>query len=278
VQTHIIAGGGGLKLHVREGGRKEAAALLFLHGWSQNLLCWSRQFDSPLADDFRLVAMDLRGHGGSEAPLDAESYADGALWADDVRNVIDALQLERPVVVAWSYGGFVVSDYLRQYGDDAIAGINFVGAAVASGKPWFGTNIGSGFLKYAPIAFSEDEAVARQAISDFLDLCFVKPVPEAEKARALDWNMLVHPRVRGNLLRRTVDFTPDLARMKKPALVTYGDADAIMLPAMAKTIADAVPDSRVSEYAGVGHLPFVEEPDRFNAELSAFVRYCSKAG
>lgn len=274
MRTHKVKGGGGLTLHVAEAGPADAPAILFLHGWSQSHLCWSKQVDSSLAQEFRLVVMDLRGHGESEAPLDPKSYADGAFWADDVRIVVETLQLDRPVVVAWSYGGFVVSDYLRAYGDDGIAGINFVGAAVVSGKPWFGSHIGADFLKYAPLAFNEDETAARQAISDFLDACFVKPVTAEDRSRALDWNMRVHPRVRQNLLRRTVDFTPELAKLSKPVLVSYGDRDTIMMPAMAHLIGETAPTSRLSEYAGVGHLPFMEEPARFNEELAAFVHWC----
>lgn len=274
VRTHRIEGGGGLTLNVAARGPANAPAILFLHGWSQSHRCWSKQFESPLADDLRLVAMDLRGHGDSEAPLAPECYSDGALWADDVRNVIDALALENPVIVAWSYGGFVVSDYLRVYGDAGIAGINFVGAAVVSGKPWFGSHIGPDFLKYAPLTFTQDAAAERQAMTDFLDICFVKPIPDEDRAAMLDGSLRVHPKVRENLLRRTVDFTPELAALTRPALVTFGDADRIMLPAMARLIDETVPDSRLSAYDGVGHAPFMEAPDRFNDELGAFVGHC----
>jgi non-heme chloroperoxidase len=63
---HAVSGGGGLRLHVREWGKPHGPAILFIHGWSQNHLCWARQYESPLADEFRLVAYDLRGHGMSE--------------------------------------------------------------------------------------------------------------------------------------------------------------------------------------------------------------------
>ncbi len=272
MQTHTVEGGGGLKLHVREWGKPNAQAILFIHGWSQNHLCWSKQFESPLADDFRLVAMDIRGHGQSEAPSDAESYTTGALWADDVKNVIEALKLDRLVLVGWSYAGFIISDYIRRYGDDAIAGVNFVGAAVGIGEQWFGTCIGPGFLEYAPLSCSEDQTVALKAIRDFLHVCFAKPVAAEDMELAMGWNMLVHPQVRANLIGREEDFTPDLAKMKKPVLVSYGDADTVVLPSMAKTIQDHVPNCQISEYPGVGHAPFIEEPVRFNAELHAFAR------
>ena len=71
--THTVEGGGGLRLHVREWGRPDGPPILLIHGRSQNHLCWAPQYDSALADEFRLVAFDLRGHGMSEAPLDARA-------------------------------------------------------------------------------------------------------------------------------------------------------------------------------------------------------------
>jgi len=94
------------------------------------------------------VAYDLRGHGMSEAPLGPEHYSDGELWADDLAAIIDQLGLERPVLVGWSYGAFVICDYVRKYGQERIAAINFVEAAVKLGPAAFGTLIGPGFLDH----------------------------------------------------------------------------------------------------------------------------------
>ena len=63
-------------LHVREWGRPDGPPLLLIHGWSGNHLCWGRQVASALSDEFRLVALDLRGHGMSDRPLDADRYTD----------------------------------------------------------------------------------------------------------------------------------------------------------------------------------------------------------
>jgi non-heme chloroperoxidase len=147
---HDVRGGGGLRLHVREWGRPDGPPILSIHGWSQGHLCWARQYGSALAEEFRLVAYDLRGHGMSEAPLEPEHYTDGRLWADDVAAIIDQLGLDRPVLVGWSYGGFIICDYLRAYGQDRIAAVDFVGAATTLGEAAFGTLIGPGFLDNVP--------------------------------------------------------------------------------------------------------------------------------
>ena len=68
MQVHTVTGGGGVRLHVREWGNADGPPVVFIHGWSQNHLCWDKQYESALRDEFRLVAFDLRGHGMSEAP------------------------------------------------------------------------------------------------------------------------------------------------------------------------------------------------------------------
>jgi len=73
IATHDVRGGGGLRLHVREWGDPQGPPIVFVHGWSQSQMCWSRQVAGPLGEDFRLVTFDLRGHGMSEQPLDARS-------------------------------------------------------------------------------------------------------------------------------------------------------------------------------------------------------------
>jgi len=272
MQTHTVTGGGGLKLHVRDWGPTDAPAILFLHGWSQHHLCWGKQTGSSLADDCRVVAADLRGHGQSEAPLAAEAYTTGALWADDVAGIIASLGLKTPILVGWSYGGFVIGDYLRKYGDGALGGVNLVCGAVAIGPAYFRDLIGPDFLDLAPLACSEDQVQALSAIQDFVHRCLAVPVSAREFELAVGWNMLTHPQVRANLIQRDDDFRPEYQALNKPLLVTYGSADRVVLPAMAKAVQDARPDCRMSEYVGAAHAPFMEDAARFNAELAAFAR------
>ena len=74
MKIHKVVGGAGTRLHLVETGNSKGRPILFLHGFSQCGLAWSRQLNSDLAEDYRLVAMDLRGHGLSDKPRDG--YAD----------------------------------------------------------------------------------------------------------------------------------------------------------------------------------------------------------
>jgi non-heme chloroperoxidase len=215
--------------------------------------------------------MDLRGHGQSEAPLEAECYTRGALWADDVAGVIRALELANPTLVGWSYGGLIIGDYLRIYGDADLAAVNLVCAAVGIGPSWFGPLIGPDFLEFAPLAASEDQPVALRAVHSLLHRMFVGQVSADDLELAVGWSMLTPAVVRGHMINRDEDFLPDFARLTKPLLVTFGAADTVVLPAMARTIQQNDPRCRVSEFAETGHVPFVEKAERFNRELAGLV-------
>jgi non-heme chloroperoxidase len=272
MKTHEVRGGGGLRLHVREWGKADRPPILFIHGLSQNHLCWAKQYESGLADEFRLVAYDLRGHGMSEAPLEPEHYTDGQLWADDLAALIDELGLDRTVLVGWSYGSFVICDYIRVYGQERVAAIDFVEGAVKLGEAAFGTLIGPGFLDHFVGATADDLPTSIQAMRSFVRACLVKPVSDDDLETAVCWNVIVPARVRANLAARAIDCDDVLRSLEVPLLVTQGRADTVVLPPMAEHILATCPTAEASWYEGVGHVPHLEEPGRFNRELAGLAR------
>jgi non-heme chloroperoxidase len=272
MKTHTVQGGGGLRLHVREWGRPDGPPIVFIHGWSQNHLCWAMQVESALADEFRLVAYDLRGHGMSEAPLGPEHYTDAGLWADDVAAIMDELGLERSVLVGWSYGAFVICDYIRSEGQDRIAAINFVEGAVKLGEAAFGTLIGPGFLDYFADATADDLPRNIGAMRAFVRGCAAKPLSAEEFETALCWNMVVPAHVRASLGARELNCDDVLRSLEVPLLVTQGREDTLVLSTMAEHVLAMCPTAEASWYEGVGHLPHMEEPERFNRELAELAR------
>jgi non-heme chloroperoxidase len=272
MKAYTVRGGGGLRLHVREWGNPEGTPILFIHGWSQNHMCWARQYESSLADEFRLVAYDLRGHGMSEAPLEPEQYTSDELWGDDVAAIIDELQLDRPVLVGWSYGALVICDYVRAHGQDRVTAINFVEGVTRLGEAAFGTLIGSGFLDHFVDATADDLPTNIRAMRSFVRACLVKPVPDDDLETAVCWNVVVPAHVRAALGARTIDDDDVLRALDVPMLVTHGRMDSVVLPAMADHVLATCRTAEASWYDGVGHAPHLEEPERFNRELAALTR------
>ena len=269
---HTVRGGGGLRLHVREWGQEDGPPFLFIHGLSQNHLCWAKQYQSTLAEEFRLVAYDLRGHGMSQAPLEPEHYTDGRLWADDLAAIIDQLRLDRPVLVGWSYGGFVICDYLRAHGQDRIGAVNLVGGVVTLGPAAFGTLIGPGFLDHFPDVAADDLPTNILGMRALVKGWPARPYPPEEVETLLCSGMTVPARIRANLGAREIDGDDVLRALQVPLLVSHGRADTVVLPAMAEHVLAICPVAEASWYDGVGHTPFLEDPDRFNRELAALTR------
>lgn len=275
MKTHRIAGGGGVHLHVVEAGNPGGRPILFIHGLSQSWLSWNRQFDSELARDYRLVAMDMRGHGLSEKPRDV--YADSRLWADDIRAVIDNLKLDHPVLCGWSYGSLAILDYLRHHGEDRIAGINLVGAITKLGSDAALSVITAEFLNCVPGLFSTDAEESVRSLESVLRLCFVQEPPAADLYRMLGYSVSVPPHVRQALFSRAFDNDDLLPRIRKPVLITHGANEAVVKLEAVDQHKAGLTHAQVHIVPNTGHAPFYEDAPAFNRRLREFVELCGTA-
>jgi non-heme chloroperoxidase len=247
-------------------GNPAAPAIVFVHGFGQCHLSWLPQLRSKLAQDFHLITYDLRGHGESAKPLDRASYHTNRLWADDLLAVMDGAGVQRAVLVAWSFGGRTALDVLDLYGEDRFAGLNLIGANILDAPEFRGT----GSLPLRPLMASDDLSVSIPAVRAFLRLCFTI-LPDGDTLEEiLAYNMVVPPSVRGMLHGRTLQPESMLAALKLPVLVTIGERDALAPLAGARRVAAIIKGADLSVYDGIGHSPFYEAADRFNAELHAF--------
>ena len=270
---HTVAGGDSLALNVMEWGRRDGPPIVFIHGWSQAYLCWQKQYDSRLAEHFRLIAFDLRGHGMSAAPTDARCYQQARLWADDLNGVLTELDVAPAVLVGWSYGSFVVGDYLRCHGPERVAGINLVGGAVRFGEAALGTYIGTGFSDPFPRAISRDLTVSIDAMREFINRCFAVKMSREDYERVLCFNMTARPDVRAAMVfRDDIDMESALRAWRGPLLLSHGRRDPMTLPSCAELAKALCPQARISWYDEAAHGPFFEAPEKFNHELAEFVR------
>jgi non-heme chloroperoxidase len=259
----------GITVAAYEAGNPKGPVILFIHGLMQCHLAWRRQFADPaLTESFRLLAIDLRGHGASDKPIGPEYYKPDQPWADDLAVMMVQLDVRRPVFVGWSYGGRVITSYLRIYGDGDLAGINFVGANTKSTDS---SLYGPG-TKLIPGTLSEDVEQSIEGSRTFLRACFEKQPSADDFAFMLAYNMLVPPKVRAALTDRDPNPGEALASITCPVLVSHGAKDPLMLPAMGEFTASQIKGAGLSLYEGVGHAPFYEDAPRFNRELAEFVK------
>jgi len=268
MKHHAIAGGGGSLLHLVETGNPNGQAILFLHGFSQCSLAWSRQLSSDLAKSYRLVAMDLRGHGSSDKPRDA--YGDSKLWADDVNAAIRQLELDQPILCGWSYGPLVILDYFRHYGEEAIGGIHFVDGITRLGSEEAVSVLTPEFLALVPGFFSSDVNESVHSLESLLRMCFAREPAAADLYQMLGYNAAVPPFVRQALFSRVFDNEDLLPTIRKPLLITHGADDAIVRQTVVEQVRARVPHAQIQIMEGAGHAPFWDDAASFNGRLGAF--------
>jgi non-heme chloroperoxidase len=238
-----------------------------VHGYSQAWQSWSRQLNDPkLASRLHLVAFDLRGHGDSDKPLEKDAYHDARRWADDLKSVIEAARTPKPVIVAWSYGGRVINDYLSNYGDSAISGVVYVAATSTGDRSGLGRSFGTirGML-------DDDPAAASKGTETFLRACFERQPDDVEFAAMKAFNDKTPVAVRKLLGGRAAAYDPALKALRVPVWIVHGAQDQISAPAMSQYTKSQVPQAVLSVYEGAGHSTFYEFSERFNTELLAFV-------
>ncbi|MEN0135708.1 MAG: alpha/beta hydrolase [Rhodococcus sp. (in: high G+C Gram-positive bacteria)] len=252
-------------------GDPDARALVLLHGWAQSSKCWGPTVLDELGARYRVIAVDLRGHGYSGAP--AAGYDDSAVWAGDVDAVLTAEGVTSgAVLLGWSYGGLVICDYLASHGTSAVDGVVLVGAITSIGRGEAGGKVGAAMRAAIPGAMSEEPREAIRALGAFGNALTGPPEGKGAQSQALfGASLATPPRVRAALFNRSASHDDLLRSLDIPALVLHGTEDSVVDVSAGRHAAELIPQARASFWEGCDHGPFVEDPDRFVKEVGEFV-------
>ncbi|WGS48517.1 alpha/beta hydrolase [Paraburkholderia sp. D15] len=257
----------GVKLAVQESGNPDGTPVIFIHGLLGSRLNWDAQVQSPELRQHRIITYDLRGHGLSDKPSGAEPYRDGRHWADDLDAVIQGSHAKKPVVIGWSLGGVVISNYLATYGDRDIAGAVYVDGVV---------ELAPGQIVDHPEVYrdmnSPDLKTHLDGERTFIGLCF-NHRPDAETFdRLLANGAMASWDMQREIPTMTVFAAEGLGKARVPLLFIYGGHDALVDTPTTLARATALnPRIESKVYPNAGHASFMEEPDRFNRDLARFV-------
>lgn len=257
----------GVTIAIEESGNPSGPPVILIHGLLGSRLDWQSQLQTPALSRYRLISYDLRGHGQSGKPSGFDAYHDGRRWADDLAAVIDASNARHAVLVGWSLGGVVISNYLAAYGDTNVAGAVYVDGVIEL-KPEQ--------ITAHPDVYRDMTATDLKTHLDgerrFLAMCFDREPDRATFERLLANAALASWDMQAAVPTMTVAAAQGLASMTKPVLLIYGEHDALVKPAPSIARVRALnPHVRVALYANSGHAPFIEEPQRFNRDLADFV-------
>lgn len=245
--------------------------VVLLHGWSLNLRVWDGLV-RELAPRFRVITIDLPGHGRSDWDPRATTPAAQA-WR--VHETLAPLTV-RYALLGWSLGGQLALDLAAALP----AGIERLALVATTPRFLAGPNWRCGtprplLARLAHRLHSEGE----RAVSDFLALQARGSAPHtaARVVAKLRAALSVHGAARPEALMsglvrlRDGDLRPTLPSVRVPALVMAGQRDRIIRPAASRALAAALPRARYIEVAGAAHAPFLSHPVQFVRQLTGFL-------
>ena len=231
--------------------RGSGPAVVFIHGFPLDRNVWRHQLDTLTG--YRRIAYDLRGLGQSDAPDLGYSMA---MYADDLAGLLDALGEDRVVLCGLSMGGYIAFEFIRRF-RTRVRGLVLMDtraeADSAEGRK----------SRDALVAKVRDQG-AMAAAEAMLPRFFTPAVPPEiiQSVRTMILDAPV-PGIVGALIamRDRLDSTPLLGTLLGiPTLVVVGQEDVITPPPISESMASAVPEGRLVEIPGAGHLPCVEQP------------------
>lgn len=248
----------GRKLYYSLEGPENGQVVCFTHSLASDGGMWAEQVPPLLAAGFRVLRLDMRGHGGSD-PV-AGDYTMRAL-ADDVAAVLDGLALRRVHYIGLSIGGMIGQAFALAHGNRLLSAM------------WCDT------LPASPVGAAE---VWKQRMATVRDANSLESIADGTMERWFTDAYKPRRPGRWKQIRDTIagttptgylgccaailnfDFVSQLPSLQLPVLVVCGAADPGTPPSENRRIAGLVPGARFEEIADARHFPNVEQSDTFN--------------
>jgi non-heme chloroperoxidase len=270
--AHVARMRDGARIYYED--RGQGQPILLVHGWTCSSRFWQRNV-AELAKEFRVVTLDLRGHGNSSKILGGHTIAQ---YARDVREIIELLQLEELTLAGWSLGGPVVLSYYDQFRDDSrLKALGLIDTAPYpfSPAPWNSHSLknhnhdalNAMFATYAADPLQFAAAFTRKMFkggtaSDedvrWISAEIAKTPPWIAIAIYSDFVMSDHARV--------------LSTLKLPVAVFAADSDIYQEGIkMGRSMAAQISRASFYPFEDGGHLLFYEQPGKFNQALATFI-------
>jgi len=260
-------------LRIRDYG--EGQPVILIHGWPLSNEMWEYQIEHLVNNNFRVITYDRRGFGKSAQPWDSYDY--DAL-TDDLKAVIDQLELTDVVLVGFSMGGGEVVRYFSRHGGNNVS----KAVLISSVTPFL--------LKTEDnpegVPQEKNDEMAKQIREDrigFLDGfgkdffgvgLLNKPLstPLLEYYRMLA--SFASPRATLECAKAfsTTDFREEMVTVKVPTLIIHGDADkTVPIDISSHKAAKLIPDARYVVYEGSPHGLFYTDKEKLNKDLVDFI-------
>jgi non-heme chloroperoxidase len=266
----------GISLHYLEAG--SGKPILMIPGWSQTAEQFRHQLDG-LSDRYRVIALDMRGHGESDKP--EFGYKISRL-AKDVHDTIEALDLDEVNILGHSMGSSVIWNYYDLYGPERLSKLLLIDQMpmITSNPAWSEEDrINSGAIFTPQSLYETINALAGpdgvETTRGFIGNMVTKSIPEADKEWIIERNLRMPRQHAATLLynHSTQDWRDLIPRLALPTLVVGGRVSVVPWHSQ-EWIATQVQGARLEifeEEEGGNHFMFIEGHGKFNDIVADFV-------
>lgn len=248
--------------------------LILIPGWTCTHNFFKKNLDE-LAQSCRVIGVDLRAHGDSEKVLWGHRIA---RYAKDIKDLIEALQLEQVTLLGWSMGAAVCWSYIELFGNEHLAAHVSVDQSPRQyyNETWRWGQPGcydAEALAILTIRLEYDPAgVARGLVP----ACFgdtYQPTPEEVEALAKEIDKCP-PKVRADIMadHTHLDWRDLFPRINLPVLVCVGRQSKVFPWQGSAYVGEHIPNAKTVFFEHSGHMPFYEEPEKFNQVVREFVQ------
>ena len=255
----------GVRLHYLDAGSGEPP-LVLLHAFPLHAGMWAPQIEH-LSPRWRVVAPDLLGFGGSDAPDSMYRYT-MLSYADLVAGLLDTLGLQRVVLGGLSMGGYVALAFLRQYPERV------------SGLILADTRAGADTTEAFERRTDQQDQVARIGTTALIEVLLGGLLSDETRANRLELVEQVR-RLMANApagfigaleaMKHRPDATDELPGISVPTLLIVGEQDTLSPPDVARAMQERIPNAELAVLPHAGHLSSLEAADEFNAAVGGFL-------
>ena len=255
-------------LQVREDGMRDKPAIVFLHGFAGSMHWWTEMVKRPELRRFRMIRIDLLGHGGSEKPDGGYSMEH---QARQVALALRALNVRKAVIAGHSMGG-VVATALAELQPKLVEGLILIGTPSNKDAGELPFTARLGFVPVLGEAIWQlvPDGVVRNNLEKAFESGFDVPDQFVEDFHRMTYTSYDDSHEKSNDYNESTPVSTRLTRLGKPLLVIQGADDELVDPDSARNYTRA--DANIILLPKTGHSPMVEVPELIAKPMSVFVR------
>lgn len=264
----------GLNVHYRDEGKRDGRVLVLIHGSNASLHTWE-PWAERLRADYRIISMDLPGHGLTG--VNPAGAYDNASYVGVVDALLTKLGVTKAVIGGNSMGGGVSWMYALAHPEKTEALLLVDAGGQPQAKP---DELPIGFrLMRMPVIKEAARLIAPRSIFESSIKNTMSVQSKIDDA-LIDryWELNRYPGNREATMKRFSDprgmgsgSRDKLATIKVPVIIMWGEEDKLIPVSSARWFAEAVPDSKLIIYPRVGHIPMEEIPERSASDVKAWL-------